>query len=311
MTRKRPGLPRLRDVLRGLASELGAAGLDSPQAEAERLLAHVLGAERSTLALRGDEPLPDAAVAELARLITRRTAGEPLQHLEGTVAFRNLVLRADARALIPRPETEQLVGLVARGLREQAGDGVRIVPRPGTAAARPRAVRALDIGTGSGAIALSLIAEDLADRVVALDVSPQALEQARENLGLSGVDPSRVDLRLTGPDPFAALAPDERFDLIVSNPPYVRTDELVDLPAEVRREPLEALAGGPDGLHVIRLITRRAAEFMAPGGGLFLEIAATQGEAVVNLLETSDGWRSVRRHSDLSGRDRFATARRK
>lgn len=311
MTPRRPDPPRLRDVLRGLTTELEAAGVDSPRPEAERLLAHVLGAERSGLALRSDEPLPDEAAAELARLIARRTAGEPLQHLEGTVAFRELVLRADARALIPRPETEQLVDLVARGLREQAGDGVRVVARPGAPRRPPAARLALDIGTGSGAIALSLIAEGLAERVVALDLSPAALEQARENLDLSGVDPSRLDLRPTGQDPFAALEPGERFDLVVSNPPYVSTAELANLPAEVRREPGEALAGGRDGLDVIRLIVRRGPEFMVPGAGLFLEIAATQGQVVTGLLEAADAWRAVRCHPDHSGRDRFATARRK
>lgn len=311
MTPRRPDPLRLRDALRGLRTELEAAGLDSPGPEAERLVAHVLGVDRSGLALRSDEPLPAEAAAELARLIARRTAGEPLQHIEGTVAFRGLVLRADERALIPRPETEQLVDLVARGLWEQAGGGVRVVSRPGAERRPPPARLALDVGTGGGAIALSLIAEGLAERVVALDVSEAALAQARENLDLSGVDPSRVELRLTGEDPFTAVQPGESFDLLVSNPPYVSTAELAELPTEVCREPMAALAGGPEGLDVIRRIVRRGPEFVVSGGGLYLEIGASQGKAVVDLLEGASAWRAVRIRTDLSGRDRFATACRK
>lgn len=310
MTLRRPPPLRLRDVLRGVRTELEAAGLDSPGPESERLLAHVLGVERSALALRSDAEVPADALAELARLIARRGEGEPLQHLEGTVEFRHLVLRADARALIPRPETEQLIDLVSRSLREPAGGGVRVVARPGDSARTARARLALDVGTGSGAIALALLAEGLAERVVGLDVSPAALAQARENLEMAGIEPGRLELRLTGPDPFAALEDGERFDLLVSNPPYVSEAEMRQLPPEVRREPREALEGGPDGLDVLRLIARRGAEFVEPGGGLWLEIGASQGESVTRLFEAAGTWSGVRCLADLSGRDRFVTARR-
>lgn len=313
---KRPDAPSLRETLRGLREELEAAGVESPRAEAERLLAHVLGLDRARLALEAAAPFPSEAAAELARLAARRAAGEPLQHIEGTVSFRELVLRADHRALIPRPETEQLVDLIARELRERRPrPGVRTVPRPGAvvgshdAGAGP-VEAALDVGTGSGAIALSLVVEGLARRVVALEASEEALDQALENRELAGIDAERVELRLSPEDPFAALAREERFDLIVSNPPYVRDGELAALPVEVRdHEPRAALAGGPDGLDLVRRIAGGGARHLATGGRLFLEIGAEQGAAAAAVLEADPAWADVRRHVDLSGRERFLTAR--
>lgn len=318
---KRPDAPSLRDTLRGVTGQLKAAGIESPDTEAERLLAHVLGLDRTRLALGADTALPAGAARKLARLVARRAAGQPLQHLEGTVAFRDLVLRADGRALIPRPETEQLVDLVARELRARpGGPAVRHVARPDTATSPSRAAPgghgsvalALDVGTGSGAIALSLVAEGLARRVVALDVSEDALSQASENRALAGIAAERVELRLTGPDPFEALTPDERFDLVVSNPPYVRDAEIDRLPVDVRdHEPRAALAGGADGLDLVRTIATRAPETLRPGGRLFLEIGADQGPAATALFEAAGGWATVACHPDLSGRDRFLAARRR
>lgn len=312
---KRPDSPGLREVLRGLRAELDAAGIESPDAEAERLLAHVLGIDRARLALEGDAPLPVAAAAGLARLVARRTTGEPLQHLEGTVAFRDLLLRADGRALIPRPETEQLVDLVARKLRTRSSaGGVRTVARPGASpsASVPPVEAALDVGTGGGAIALSLVTEGLASRVIALDVSEPALAQARENRELCGVGDDRVELRLTGPDPFDALSGDERFELLVCNPPYVRNAEIEGLPVEIRDyEPRTALAGGTDGLDLVRTIVGRAPDCLVPGAILFIEIGAEQGPAASALFEESPDWEAVDRHRDLAGRERFLTARRR
>lgn len=308
---KRPDSPSLRQALHGLRAQLEAAGVESPGAEAERLLAHVLGIERSRLALEAGESLPAGAARDLARLAARRAAGQPLQHLEGTVAFRDLVLRADRRALIPRPETEQLVDLVARRLRDRSsGSRVRAVSRPDSF--EPSAGSALDIGTGSGAIALSLVAEGLARRVLALDVSEEALAQARENRDMAGLDPERVELRLCGPDPFEALTPDECFDLLVSNPPYVRDGDIDGLPVEVREhEPRAALAGGADGLDLVRTIAARGPGALRRGGRLFLEIGADQGPEVGALFDAAGGWDEVSCHLDLSGRDRFLSARRR
>lgn len=319
---KRPDSPSLRETLRGLRAELSAAGIESPDVEAERLLAHVLEIDRSRLALEGGAPLPPDAAPRLARLMARRAAGQPLQHLEGTVAFRDLVLRADDRALIPRPETEQLVDLVARELRARpggaGGEGVRTVDRPRgsassvgqAASARGSVDRALDIGTGSGAIALSLVGEGLARRVVGVDVSEEALAQARENRELAGIGPDRVELRLSGSDPFDALLDGEQFDLLISNPPYVRDADVEHLPVEVREhEPRAALAGGIDGLDLVRMIAARAPEALRTGGRLFLEIGSDQGTAASALFEAAPGWEAIECHADLSGRDRFLTAR--
>ena len=318
---KRPEPPSLRETIRGLTGQLETAGVESPKVEAERLLAHVLEVDRAQLALRADEPLPAGAAAEVARLAARRVEGEPLQHLEGTVAFRGLVLRADPRALVPRPETEQLVDLVVGLLRETRGElgtgrGVRVVRRPtdGTSSGPPGAGtvdRALDVGTGSGAIALSLVAEGIARRAVGVDVSEAALEQARDNRARTGIDPAAVELRRTGGDPFGALASEERFDLLVSNPPYVRDAEIDDLPADVRdHEPREALAGGPDGLDLVRAIAAGAPAHLKTGALLVLEIGADQGPSAIAVLEADPAWRDVRLHRDLAGRERFVTARR-
>lgn len=308
---KRPDSPSVRETLHGVRDQLKAAGIETAAPEAERLLAHVLGIDRSRLALEASAPLPAGAARDLARLVARRAAGHPLQHLEGTVAFRDLVLRADGRALIPRPETEQLVELVARQLRARPdGSQVRAVSRPDSSGTSDGV--ALDIGTGSGAIALSLVAEGLARRVLALDVSEEALAQARENRDLAGLEPERVELRLAGPDPFEALTRDERFDLLVSNPPYVRDVDIEGLPVEVREhEPRAALAGGADGLDLVRTIATRGPEALRRGGRLFLEIGADQGREVTGLFEAVDAWEKVVCHADLSGRDRFLSARRR
>ncbi len=307
---KRAEPPRLREVLKAVERELTAGGIESPAVESERLLSYVLGVDRPYLALEGSVMLPAEVAPRLARLLQRRLAGEPLQYLEGTVAFRTLDLIADGRALIPRPETEQLVEFVRRWAidRDTRPGSVRLVRRP---TGEPRASlldNALDIGTGSGAIALSLAAEDISGRVVGLDVSDNALEQAIENRRRVGLD-SRVEFRKAGEDPFACLDPAERFELIVSNPPYVSDAELAVLPVEIRDfEPPEALRGGVDGLALIRRIAQRAAEFLRPTGALWLEIGSGQAAAVTDVLSGAGKWADVEAYADLAGHPRFVRA---
>lgn len=308
---RRPEPPSLREALKGLTRELMEGGVESPAVEAERLLAHALGLDRTRLALEGGTALPADVARRLAGLVQRRLVGEPLQHVEGIVAFRTLELVADTRALIPRPETEQLVDLICRlapgnGIQEGS---VRIVRRPGESSAVEPVSRALDIGTGSGAIALSLAAENIARKVVGIDISRAALKQAVENRRRAGLD-GKVEFRHCGADPFFALDAGERFGLIVSNPPYVRDDELADLPVEVREfDPLEALSGGPDGLDLVRRIAERAPDFLEPAGAMFLEIGASQAKAVCELLRGTGRWTGVTSHADLAGHDRFIVAR--
>lgn len=306
-TRRLPG-PSRREVIEGLAVELETAGIDGGRHEAERVLAHALGVTRSDLLLHPDRLVGPEEAGRIASISRRRISGVPLQHIEGTVAFRDLVLLCDGRALVPRPETEQLVQQVVDWASGTASSGgVRRVnrPRPG---AEPPLNDILDIGTGSGAIALSLIQECLAARAIAVDISPLALDQAAENAARLGLE-ERIEFRKTDASPWDAIDPAEIFDAIVSNPPYIEDAALDTLPAEVRdHDPSEALLGGSDGLDVIRGIVGEARAHLRPGGGLFLEVGAGQTERVRRLLEDGAAWKAVRVVSDLSGRDRFVIA---
>ncbi len=284
--------------------------MERPRLEAERLLCHVLGVDRAELHRSGGERLTAEEAGRLARVTRRRMGGEPLQHIEGTVAFRELVLLADRRALVPRPETEQLVDRIRRWAADRAdrgADGVQGVGRDGG----PPLGTALDVGTGSGAIALSLVHEGLVERVVALDVSEEALMQAAANRGAAELTDQQVELRLASRPLWSSVSSEERFDLIVSNPPYVRDADLDELPAQIREhEPRVALSGGEDGLEVIREIASGAHAYLRPAGALFLEIGADQGASVVGLLEDAAPWEEVELSRDLSGRDRFVRATR-
>jgi release factor glutamine methyltransferase len=292
---RRPAGPSRGEVLLGVLSELEAAGLETPRVEAERLIAHALGIPRSDLVLHAGARLQPEEAAAVARAVGRRLEREPLQHIEGAAAFRQLILVSDRRALIPRPETEQLVDRIADWLGERAP-----------------VARVLDIGTGSGAIALALLTEGLAERVVGLDVSAAALAQARENLARSDVDPDRLELRQCPAEIWPAVGPGAHFDLIVSNPPYVREGDLTALPEEINEfEPREALAAGADGLDVIRVIIAGSPAHLCSGGALCFEIGSDQGPAVRDLLAREESLEDISIEPDLAGRDRFAMARSK
>lgn len=306
-TRRLPG-PSRREVVEGLAAELDAGGVPGARNEAERLVAHVLGLTRTDLLLHSDLVVGPEEAGRMATLSRRRLSGIPLQHIEGTVAFRDLVLVCDGRALVPRPETEELVqqvvdwvgGVVSSG-------GVRRVNRPDTSAEPPLRV-ALDIGTGSGAIALSLLQEGLVRRAVAIDVSQTALDQAAENAARLGLS-ERIEFRKTESSPWDTVAPEEVFDVIVSNPPYIEDAAIASLSTEVRdHDPRPALAGGLDGLDVIREIASGAPSHVRSGGGLFMELGSDQGERVRQLLEGDGSWNHVRIEPDLAGRSRFVIA---
>ena len=291
---RRPAGPTRREIVRGVRRELELAGLEAPRVEAERLVAAALDLSRSELGVSGGERVDPAGAASVARAVSRRLEGQPLQHIEGTVDFRRVRLVSDGRALIPRPETEQLLDLVAAWHRD-----------------RGTPVDALDIGVGSGAIAIALLEEGIADRVVGLDVSEDALDLARANARRAGVEGAEgLELRLCAPDIRSALSPDERFDLIISNPPYVTSSELTGLDPVVRdHEPRVALDGGEDGLDVIRTVVSVAAARLRVGGALFLEVGMSQGPAVLHLLEAQASLSDGRIGMDLAGRPRFASAR--
>lgn len=276
-----------RAVLAEAAERLGSVD------EARWIALAASGRDLTEWTLGLDDPVTERAVARHDAMLARRLAGEPLQYVLGSWPFRRVELMVDRRVLIPRPETEEVV--------EVALEVARSLPSPRVA---------VDLGTGSGAIALSL-AQELplgSTDVWATDVSPDALDVARANLAGLGRRASQV--RVAHGSWFAAL-PDElrgACDLVVSNPPYVaETDEIEEQVA--RWEPAEALWAGPDGLDAVRAIAADAATWLRPGGWLVLEIGAGQGRAVAEVL-VGAGLVDVSIRSDAGGRDRVALGRR-
>ncbi len=277
------------ELVRWTDGYLAARGFADPRLNAELLLAGVLGLKRLDLYLQFDRPLTVEELAEFKVRLKRRLRHEPLQYIEGTAAFRALELTVDRRVLIPRPETELLVGEVLAWATGRPGGDV------------------LDLGTGSGAIALSLRREGRFGRIVATDVSAAALEVARENARRAGVA-DLVDFREGSL--FAPVAP-EAFDVIVSNPPYVGLRDRSTLAAEVGEwEPAEALFAGADGLDVIRQIVSHAPEHLRGGGLLAIEIGDTQAPAATALIRATGAFNEPRVRKDYAGRDRIIIAER-
>jgi release factor glutamine methyltransferase len=278
----------LRDVLAEAESRVDAI-------DARRIVERASGHEGAELTMQLDRPITQREMVFFDRMLERRATGEPLQYVLGSWGFRTLDLFLDRRVLIPRPETEVVAGVAIDELDR---------------ASAARAVahgRAVDLGTGSGAIALSIAAERPGTEVFATDVSADALEIARANLAGIG-RPARFVTVLEG-DWFGALSDDLRgtFDLVVSNPPYVRADE--ELPAEVRDwEPAGALVPGPTGLEAYERIVADGREWLTPHGALVLEIGATQA-AAVRELALDAGFTAVEVRPDLVGRDRVVVAR--
>jgi release factor glutamine methyltransferase len=269
------------------ANYLKEKGFHNARLNAELLLAGALGIKRLDLYLQFDRPLRADELAEFKARLLRRAKREPLQYIEGQAAFRDLTLRVDPRVLIPRPETEVLVQEVLDRARGRD------------------ALSALDVGTGSGAIALALAAEGPFRRVVATDVSADALEVARANAAQVETG-AEVEFRLGS---LYDAVPGERFDVIASNPPYVGTEERDSLDAEVRDwEPAGALFAGTGGLDVIRPLVARAPEHLNPGGLLAMEIGAAQADAVCELVRATAAFAEPQVRRDLAGRDRIVLA---
>jgi len=278
----------LRDALARLARG------SSPASDAEELLSRALGQTPAELKRGRTRELSDGQARTFERWVARRAAGEPVQYITGRAAFRSLDLAVDRRVLIPRPETEGVVEAVLRVLR---GDAARW-PRP----------RVVDLGTGSGAIALSIASEHPAVIVTATDASPGALEVARANAAALGLEP-RVSWRQG--DWFGALGGDDRFEVVVSNPPYIATGEWDVLPEDVRAfEPQEALFSGSSGLEALREIVDEAPRHLVAGGLLALELAESRAAEVAAWLEGAHDWERVEVEDDLSGQPRVLLARR-
>jgi release factor glutamine methyltransferase len=271
-----------RTVLDDAVDRLGAAGIERPRVDAEILVAHVLGVSRSALlADQAREPAP-GALAELDALVARRERREPLAYVIGEWGFRRLMLAVDPRVLVPRPETEVAV---ERCLALLAATDVPCV---------------LDVGTGSGAIALAIADEHPGARVTGVDASVGALEVARANAARLG-----LDVELLQRDLFQGLPPGP-WDLVASNPPYVRPDEIDRLEPEVRDwEPRAALVGAG----ATEAIARGARAVLRLGGTLVLEVADGDASRVARLL-VDLGYREVVVTRDLAGRERVVEGRR-
>jgi release factor glutamine methyltransferase len=264
---------------------LAKKGIEDARRNMQQLVAHQLGCTRMDLYLRFDQPLAESELAPLRDLLKRRGDGVPLQHLLGSVHFHRRDFKTDARALIPRPETEELAEWLLKH------------------AALPANPRVLDMGCGSGVLGLTLAAELPGSQVTLADLSPDALALARENAALLEI----ANARFVESDLFAALA-GQSFDLIVANLPYVPETDRATLSKEVAHDPDLALFGGPDGLDVIRRFVPAAKDHLAPGGWLALEIGIDQSAEVESLLRAA-ALSDVLTLKDLSDIPRFPVGR--
>ncbi len=272
------------EVLQATTAFFKKHDIENPRLNAEHLLAHVLGRKRIELYLDFERKLTETELGPLRELVKRRSEGEPLQHLLGTVEFCGQVFLCDKRAMVPRPETEELVELLKSEIQDPKSE-------------------ILDVGTGSGVIALSLAAEFPEARILAVDVSDDALALAQENaIRLELSDrvqflKSRLLETIAGP-----------FDLIVANLPYISTQDRRTLSREVLRDPEIALFAGPRGDELVRELINRAPTRLRPGGMLALEIGLRQRDALLSALAEKN-YRAICSKNDYNGVTRFLFAR--
>ncbi len=284
----------LLEIITKTTDFFAAKGVESPRLNAEQIVGHALGLKRMQLYIQFERLLTEPELEKIRPLVKRRAQREPLQHILGTVEWGGLTLKSDKRALVPRPETEELLELVLE----------RAKPSPEAPA---DALRVLDLGTGTGALALALAKAWPSARVTALDASDEALALARENAAAAGLA-ERVSFLKS--DWFSALPADARFEVIVSNPPYLTDAEVAEAEPEVRlHDPRSALVALDAGLADLKTIIAGAASRLAPGGLLALETGVAQHEALLATI-TSAGLREGEARADLRGRPRFVFARR-
>ena len=277
----------VRDAMEAAVDALDAAGCETARLDVELLLAQATGWDRAQLAAEPEARLPVGASREFGETVRRRVRREPVAYILGRKGFRRIELLVDRRVLIPRPETEILVELA-----------LEIAPS-----------RVLDVGTGSGAIALA-VADELEDaRVTAIDTSFNAVRVAQANADRLGLT-DRVDVVLRGPSSLKAAAQDASpFDLLLANLPYVTEDEWEDLSPEIREyEPREALVAGQTGLEAIEALAEELLSLAPRPAVVALEIGASQAEAVSDLIRAA-GYAEVEIRPDLAGHDRMIVAR--
>jgi release factor glutamine methyltransferase len=287
--RPHPGRWTVRDILAWTTDYFRNKGIPTPRLDAEILLAHCLDRERIYLYLNLDRPLQSAERSRYRELVGRRASREPIALITGVKEFWSIPFRISPGVLIPRPETEVLVEAII----DQMGD--LTVPR------------VLELGTGSGAVAVSVAKENKRVHILASDINPSTLRIASLNALQVGVTGS---IEFLASDLFSAIRPGTTFDVICSNPPYVPRDLIPTLEPEVRDfEPHAALDGGPDGLDVIRKLARQARHYLKESGALVLEIGEGQEESVIQILTSIGGFRETRSFMDLSGKPRVVKAK--
>ena len=271
----------IREALAATCADLKSAGIETPSLDASLLLAHVLNTSRTALTASGQETLSEKAFAALRALIQRRLNGECTAYILGKKEFRGLEFLVNPSVLVPRPDTETLVEAAITVIKEY--DKARV----------------LDLCTGSGAVAISLKNEMPELEVWAADISAEALETAKQNARRLLSDGS---IQFYSGDLYDAL-PRSQFNLIISNPPYIPTDEIKTLSAEVRNEPRLALDGGKSGLEIIERIINGASEKLIKGGALLMEADPLQMKKISVLLEKK-GFNEIIIYNDLSGLQR-------
>jgi release factor glutamine methyltransferase len=279
----------IRRVLEWTTAHLKKHGSDTPRLDAEILLAHARGCQRIQLYTQFDEPLNDTVRATMRALVQRRTKAEPVAYLVGVREFFSLGFRVTRDVLIPRPDTETLVMEVL--------DGIKGIATPNV----------LDLCTGSGCVAIAVAKNAKTARLTATDISPAAIEIARENVARHDVG-DRVNLIES--DLFAGITPGSKFAVIASNPPYIPSAEIDQLDADVsQHEPRLALDGGTDGLSFLRRIINEAPQFAADNGLLLLEFTPEQAESLKSILVDQGGYDDIVIRKDLAHRPRVLMAR--
>jgi release factor glutamine methyltransferase len=282
-------------------------GFDNARLEVELMLGHVLGLPRIELYLQFERQLKEKELADFKALFKRRLAGEPVQYVTGTAGFMLGDYEVDRAVLIPRPETEALTEVVLRMLKEmRSGDPARAGGSEAGGAHEGAGPVVVDVGTGSGVIAATIAARIPESEVYATDISRAALDVAARNAEKAGVTGRVTFLEGEMLHPLNGSGLAGRVTALVSNPPYIPTGELADLPSEVRDfEPREALDGGEDGLECLRVLVQDGPELLTPGGFMALEVGDGQARQVAGMMR--ERLIDVAIHKDYAGRERIVT----
>jgi protein-(glutamine-N5) methyltransferase, release factor-specific len=288
----------IRNSLKWAIAILKKAGIEFPETDADTLLAYALSCDRACLYTNPDNIIDEADICNYSELIYKRASHVPLQYITRRVEFMSIEFAVDERVLIPRPETEILVETVLSKVNDKKFPDKNII--------------IMEIGTGSGNIAVSL-AKNLSKVVVYTnDISQDALSLAKENIQAQGVDDKVHLLHGDFFEAFFNCVEKEHIDFIVSNPPYISESEWNELEPEVKEhEPRLALVGGEDGLYFFRKIIKDAADWLRPGGYLVIEIGETQANTIIKLMQNELLYNEIEKIKDLQGKERIISARRK